>query len=128
MEGNSSTQHDALASITVACDAVTSGLTALRQRAYGLSDAEVRDGLRDAFRLVAMTQSLAAMRRMNLYWGVSPLHIPDVANTDELIAVLEKVLVEKGFSSPGQPIVICSNVPAIAQQNTNFLKLHRIAS
>src|SRR5207247_2290062 len=79
-------------------------------------------------RIVALTRSKASLRRMNLYWGVSPLQIGEVSNTDELIAHLEKVLVEKGFSSPGQPVVLCSNVPAIAAQNTNFLKLHRIAS
>ncbi len=78
-------------------------------------------------RIVALTTSKATERRMNLYWGVTPMPISDVQSTDALISELERRLIERRLAEPGQAVVICSNIPAIAQHNTNFLKLHRIA-
>src|SRR6185436_10744841 len=127
MAGGDQNFANAIARAAVAAQ-IELGLNLIAAHTMTGYSARLISSYRPKARIVALTRSLPAMRRMNLYWGVSPLHVQDVSNTDELIALLEKVLVEKGFSSPGQPIVICSNVPAVAQQNTNFLKLHRIAS
>jgi pyruvate kinase len=118
---------NAIARAAVAAQAEL-GLTLIAAHTMTGYSARLISSYRPKARVVALTQSKGAERRMNLYWGVLPLPVHDVTNTDELIQQVEEVLIKRGLAAPGQALVICSNIPAVSQHNTNFLKLHRIAS
>lgn len=74
----------------------------------------------------ALTPREDTCRRLALSWGVTPLLVNDLRNTDEMIAMSEKTLSELGMVRSGDVIVIVAGVPLGVKGNTNLLKLHRI--
>ena len=48
------------------------------------------------------------------------------ATTDEMIAGIEKALLEERVVTKGDSIVITSSSPLSTQGKTNFMKLHRV--
>jgi pyruvate kinase len=74
----------------------------------------------------ALTPRAATCRRLALSWGVNPLIVSDMRNTDEMIAMSEKTLKELGIVKSGDVIVIVAGVPLGVKGNTNLMKLHRI--
>lgn len=75
----------------------------------------------------ALTPKEATCRRLSLSWGVTPILVKDIRNTDEMIAMAEKTLKELGIAKPGDVIVIVAGVPLGVKGNTNLMKLHRIS-
>ncbi|HMM60070.1 MAG TPA: pyruvate kinase alpha/beta domain-containing protein, partial [Candidatus Rifleibacterium sp.] len=74
----------------------------------------------------ALTPREATCRRLSLSWGVTPILVKDIRNTDEMIAMAEKTLKELGIAESGDVIVIVAGVPLGVKGNTNLMKLHRI--
>ena len=74
----------------------------------------------------ALTPREATCRRLSLSWGVTPILVKDIRNTDEMIAMAEKTLKELGIAKSGDVIVIVAGVPLGVKGNTNLMKLHRI--
>lgn len=77
-------------------------------------------------RIVALTPSESAMRRMNLYWGVTPVALHNVPTVEALTEGLETTLLENGLARRGDTVVLCANMPPVEGQATNFLKLHTL--
>jgi pyruvate kinase len=63
---------------------------------------------------------------MNLYWGVVPVLIPPVENTDEMIARTVEAAIALGYVKEGDLVVITSGSPVGVTGNTNLIKVHRI--
>jgi pyruvate kinase len=76
--------------------------------------------------IIAFTPDEAVMRRMSLYWGVRPLLMRLLKNTDEMIREVEKTLINLKMTREGDLIVITASSPIETYGKTNFLKLHRI--
>ncbi len=74
----------------------------------------------------ALTPREATCRRLALSWGVTPLIVSDMRNTDEMIAMSENTLKDLGIVKAGDVIVIVAGVPLGVKGNTNLMKLHRI--
>ena len=74
----------------------------------------------------ALTPRETTCRRLALSWGVTPLIVKDMRNTDEMIEMSEKTLKDLGIVKPGDVIVIVAGVPLGVKGNTNLMKLHRI--
>jgi pyruvate kinase len=77
-------------------------------------------------RIIAMTPHQETYNRLATYWGVEPLRVPAVRSTDAMLRQANKILVERGFTRPGEVVVITSGVPIGVVGSTNMLKLHRI--
>lgn len=77
-------------------------------------------------RLIALTPNVHACRRLALSWGVETILVPDLRNTDEMIALAEKTMLEKNIAKSNDVIVIVAGVPLGVKGNTNLMKLHRI--
>jgi pyruvate kinase len=73
-----------------------------------------------------MTPHLTTYNRLAIYWGVEPIKVPAVRSTDAMLRQANRILLEKGFSRPGDVLVISSGVPIGQPGGTNMLKLHRI--
>ena len=57
-----------------------------------------------------------------LAWGVVPVQVPVIANTDELIVAGERALLDRGYVQPGQEVVvIAGNSPL--RGATNMMKI-----
>lgn len=81
---------------------------------------------RPAVPVVAFTPHEAVMRQMSLFWGVRPLQMRPLSNTDEMVYEVEKSLIERRAARKGERIVIIASSPLHTQGKTNFMKVHRI--
>jgi pyruvate kinase len=66
------------------------------------------------------------LRRVALYWGVSPVHMPHVESTDRMVEGAARRLRELGAVKPGNLIAVVAGTPIARRGTTNLLKLHRI--
>jgi pyruvate kinase len=82
---------------------------------------------RPAAPIVAFTPSDLIRRRMALYWGVVPLTMPRIEQTDERVEEIERRLKEEGLAKSGQRLVILSGTIMGQRGGTNVMKLHEVA-
>jgi pyruvate kinase len=76
--------------------------------------------------IIAYTPDEKVKNRMCLYWGVIPKIMKLPKTTDEMIANVEKSLLNECIVKRGDRIVITSSSPLSTLGKTNFMKLHRI--
>ena len=76
--------------------------------------------------ILAYTPSEHVYHQLALWWGVWPHRISMQGTTENLIALVEKRLLEDGLAHPGEYVVIMGGLPIASQARTNFVKLHRI--
>lgn len=74
----------------------------------------------------ALTPLVSTCRRLSLSWGVEPVLVKDMRNTDEMIAMSETTLKGMGIVSEGDVLVIVAGVPLGVKGNTNMMKLNRV--
>ncbi len=74
--------------------------------------------------ILAYTPSEHVYHQLALWWGVWPHLISMQGTTENLIALVEKCLLEDGLAHPGEYVVIMGGLPIASQARTNFVKLH----
>ena len=69
--------------------------------------------------ILALTPNQTTYDRLALAWGVTAVLCPSVASTDELLALGERILLEKGMVQRGQEVVaLGGNTPMKGATNT----------
>ncbi len=76
--------------------------------------------------ILAATTTETACRRSALYWGVTPINIPKVDSTDEMIQAADHTALQRGLVRPGDTIVIVAGTPVGSRGTTNLMKMHRV--
>jgi pyruvate kinase len=76
--------------------------------------------------IVAFTPDERTLRRMALYWGVTPRPFVRLTHTDDMISAAERYLAESGVCQPGEGVVMVAGVPPNERATTNLMKLHTI--
>ena len=72
--------------------------------------------------IFALTPDPTICDRLALAWGVTPVRVPEIAGTDELIAAGERVLIERGLVQRGtEVVVLAGNSPL--RGATNMMKV-----
>jgi len=66
-------------------------------------------------------------RTMCLQWGVEALPATPPADTDGMIALMDRGLQAHGLASPGDAVVMAASSPA-GRTTTNMLKIHKVGS
>ena len=74
----------------------------------------------------AVTPDDAVARQLAIHYGVTPVLAPHVGSTDEMLAQMGRLLVEKGHLKQGDAVVFVAGQPIGRPGTTNLLKLHRI--
>jgi pyruvate kinase len=74
--------------------------------------------------ILAFTPSAETYRRMALLWGVTPMHFERQDSTDEMIAIAERLLLDRGLLAAGDPVAMVAGIPPNQDASTNLLKLH----
>ena len=74
--------------------------------------------------VIAFTPHEQICRRLCLYWGVLPRYSPFVADTEQMMARADAVLLEAGLTQPGDHLVFLAGTPSTLG-TTNLMKLHR---
>ncbi|HEY5477692.1 MAG TPA: pyruvate kinase alpha/beta domain-containing protein [Tepidiformaceae bacterium] len=55
-----------------------------------------------------------------------PLAGPLVSTSEEMLAMVDRLLMDSGHMREGEEVVVVASLPVSAKGSTNFLKLHRI--
>lgn len=76
--------------------------------------------------IFAVTPSDAVARQLSVQYGVVPVLAPEVASTDEMLSQCDRMLVERGFLTPGDSVVFVAGQPVARPGTTNLMKLHRV--
>ena len=76
--------------------------------------------------IFAVTPHDTTARQLAVNYGVIPVLAPDVSSTDEMLAQMDRVLVEGGFLQKGQLVVFVAGQPVGRPGTTNLMKLHRV--
>lgn len=92
------------------------------------STARLASKCRPSMPIVAATPLPETARRCSLYWGVQPLLIEPVNDTDEMIANIEAQLRGLEMARQGDVIVITAGTPVGRRGTTNTMKVHVIGS
>ncbi len=73
------------------------------------------------------TTDVQVARRIQLLWGTRPIHLPDeVQHRDDLIQVVERELLIRRLTRPGECIILLMGFPIAERPLTNLLRIHRI--
>jgi pyruvate kinase len=76
--------------------------------------------------ILALSPHQAALRKMCLYYGVTPALAPMVEHTREILPLASKLIVEMGIARAGQKIVVVSGRPIGRAGTTNTLVVHTV--
>ncbi len=68
------------------------------------------------------------MRQMNMSWGVAPLLMTEMHNTDDLFANVVDVAERAGYVKSGDLAVITAGIPLGVSGTTNMLKVHLVGN
>ncbi|OJX94251.1 pyruvate kinase [Salana multivorans] len=82
--------------------------------------------LRSPIPLLAFTPDPRVRRQLALSWGVRTIVTPGVANTDEMVAEVDKELQSTGYASAGDRVVVVAGAPVGRPGTTNFIQVHTI--
>jgi pyruvate kinase len=76
--------------------------------------------------IYAVTPSEIAARQLLIHYGVFPVLAPEVGSTDEMLAQMDRVLIERSHLRVGDIVVFVAGQPIGRPGTTNLMKLHRI--
>ena len=90
--------------------------------------ARIASGERPKTMVIAFTPNIDVYHRLNLVWGVKPVHLEQDGTTfEELVAIAESYLIEQKLAQSGDQVLIMGGIPTQTPQGTNFLKIHEIS-
>jgi len=78
--------------------------------------------------MVAILDNEAMLRKLNFVWGVRGVLIPKIVATDDLFAMVERVLVDHGFAAAEDLVVVTAGIPSLRRGTTNMIKVHRVGA
>jgi pyruvate kinase len=81
---------------------------------------------REPVPLLAFTTEPAVRSQLALAWGVETFVVPTVTHTDEMIAQVDRAMLELGRGEPGDLVVIVAGTPPNVPGSTNTLRIHRL--
>jgi len=74
--------------------------------------------------IVAATPNPRTLRYLTMVWGVIPVQVPRFTTTDEMIVLMVRAALERGFVRQGDRVVLTAGVPFGGEGRTNMLKVH----
>lgn len=76
--------------------------------------------------IIAFTPLPIVRHTLALSWGVEAFILPTVATTDEMVAQVERALLESGRAHAGEQVVIVAGTPPGQQGTTNTVRVERL--
>lgn len=82
--------------------------------------------LRSDIPLIAFSPLEATRHQLALTWGVEALNAEHVDNTDEMVILVDRTLLESGRCDKGDIVVIVAGSPPGIPGSTNAMRVHKI--
>jgi pyruvate kinase len=76
--------------------------------------------------LLAFTAEPAVRSQLALTWGVETFVVPMVSHTDEMVAQVDRAMLELGRGVRGEPVVVVAGTPPGIAGSTNTIRVHRL--
>ena len=76
--------------------------------------------------IFAFTESQKVRRQLNLVWGVKPVRLDKVFDTDQSVQLMEDYLRDNGMVGSGDRIIIATGIPLSKRGRTNMVKVSTI--
>lgn len=86
--------------------------------------AQIISGFRPKAPIYAMTSQLEVLNRLELTWGLQTLKIDAYKSLMDILAQLDKVMVNYGLAKPGDRIILTLGQPVDTGSKTNALYVH----
>lgn len=80
---------------------------------------------RPPVKVIALTQEEIISRQLAICWGVNPVLLNKVSETEAMMGIVEKTLVDGNIINKGETIVITGGMPIAERGDTNFIKVHK---
>jgi pyruvate kinase len=81
---------------------------------------------REAVPLFAFTPSEVVRNQLALVWGVESFVVPRAADTDAMVAQVDRAMLESGRGANSDCIVMVAGSPPGATGSTNLVRVHRL--
>lgn len=81
---------------------------------------------RPGMAIIAASSDEAALRRMSLFFGVVPVHMPIPDDIPMFIRQMDTLLIERAWAQLGDRIVVVAGEPIGAPGVTNSVTIHRV--
>jgi pyruvate kinase len=75
--------------------------------------------------IYAFAHAEPIVRRMNLYWGVHPVHCRQAHSAEQMVTMAEQDLVRRGLLKPGDVLGVVAGTRQLSG-STNLMRLHVI--
>ncbi len=79
---------------------------------------------RPPVKVIALTQKEVVSGQLSLFWGITPLLMVDVCDTETMMNMVEKALIENNVVQKGDLIIVTGGLPISARGESNFIKIH----
>ncbi len=76
--------------------------------------------------IFALTESVDVARKLLLIWGVVPVEVSSLSDTDAMLAQVSSLLKAKSLALPGDTYVLTAGTPLLARGTTNTLRIEKI--
>ncbi|MGO9481550.1 MAG: pyruvate kinase [Candidatus Kryptoniota bacterium] len=76
--------------------------------------------------IYALTESLGVVRKLLLVWGVIPIEVASLSDTDAMLSQVSSLLKDKSLASTGDTYVLTAGTPLLARGTTNTLRIEKV--
>jgi len=90
--------------------------------------AQVISGFRPKARIIAVTDQMDVLNRLELIWGIQTLSINSYNSVEDVVGQIEQLLVDYGLVKTGDKIILTLGQPVPENAKTNALIVHQVAA
>jgi pyruvate kinase len=88
--------------------------------------ANIIAGYRPKSRLIAVTNDLTVLNKLELVWGLQTLNIQNYKNSEDVLTQVEQILIEYGLAKTGDKIILTYGYPVREGVKTNALQVYNL--
>ena len=74
----------------------------------------------------ALTENLDVARKLHLVWGIIPIEVASLSDTDAMLTQVSSMLKSKSLASAGDTYVLTAGTPLLARGTTNTLRIEKV--
>ncbi|MBX2986539.1 MAG: pyruvate kinase [Bdellovibrionaceae bacterium] len=90
--------------------------------------ANIISGFRPRAKIIAVTDNLDVLNRLELVWGIQTLSIQTYRTMDDILGQVDRLLVENGLAKTGDRIILTLGQPIEMGSKTNCLFVHTVGA
>lgn len=90
--------------------------------------ANIISGFRPRARILAVTDQLEVLNRLELVWGIQTLEIKPYKSIDDILVQVDKLLVQNGLAKTGDRVIVTLGQPIELGTKTNSLFVHTVGA